>query len=180
VLGDIAKYADQLHEATDQPLPDDYQSDYASCKAYIEEIEDQLAADQPSESYDDLENKKIPPESPFNRAHRLFPELNRERNGYARKLGEYFNGVLLKELGIHVHRKKIFYSFRHTVATKLHKANVHTMRIEQISGRDSGSPKTTGEQVYIKDDELQVLAAELEKLNYGELVSRVKPFPQKI
>jgi integrase len=53
---------------------------------------------------------------------RLFPYLKWEKgNGYGRYLGENFS-TYLKTLGIHSNRKKVLYSFRHTIATRLERA----------------------------------------------------------
>jgi integrase len=107
---------------------------------------------------------------------RLFPYLKwEEASGYGRYIGEDFNNYL-KKLGLHVPRKKVFYSFRHTLATVLERAEVRDARIEQISGRVSNEKKTTGRTNYITPAEAQYLLADLMKVNFDKVLSKVKPF----
>lgn len=112
---------------------------------------------------------------------RLFPELEHwsEKEGYARPLGEWFNLQYLKQIGVYERRRKVFHSFRHTLSTALERADVRTMRIEQICGRSTAGT-TTGEAVYIKDAELPHLHEDLEKVSFDKELENVKKFEMRI
>lgn len=107
---------------------------------------------------------------------RLFEDLKNwtEKEGYGRPIGDWFNGEYLKELGIHVENKKIFYSFRHTFATELNKKDVKDSIIEQLSGRELIEKKTVGQKFYIDDEESTKLLQELKKLDFRAELKNVK------
>ncbi len=107
---------------------------------------------------------------------RIFPELEYEEgDGYGRYLNERFVGSILKPLGIYQRGKNVFYSFRHTLTTELHKCGVNQLHREQICGREAKG-KTTGDEFYIKDEELPVLQTELEKIDFSKDLENVKPW----
>jgi hypothetical protein len=59
----------------------------------------------------------------------------------------------------------------------LENAEVPVRIIEQLSGRDSGNRKTTGETTYIKPAELVRLAGAVAKLDFNEVMQGVRGFP---
>jgi len=108
--------------------------------------------------------------------NRLFHYLKWEENsGYGRYITEHFNKYL-KELDIHENRTKVFYSFRHTLATSLERARVNHDRIELISGRSSPIKKTIGQQYYISTPEAYHLMDDLMKIDFSKQIKHVKPF----
>ena len=110
-----------------------------------------------------------------NNNSRLFTDLDHytEKEGYARKIGDWFNGDYLKKIGIHVKIKKVFHSFRHTLTSELERAGVTDPMIEQICGREA-EKKTTGREVYTDDAELPRLLDELMKISFRQELSAVK------
>lgn len=107
---------------------------------------------------------------------RLFEELKTWSNkeGYGRNIGDWFNGKYLKELRIHIFKKKVYHSFRHTFATELDKKKVDISHIEQLSGREIIPNKTVGQKVYISDAETPALLEQLKKLDFDEELKKVK------
>ena len=65
---------------------------------------------------------------------RIFWELSKKRDGYSSKVSDWFNGKYLKSIGVHVPRKKVFHSFRHTVSGLLQKKGVRKELIEGFVG----------------------------------------------
>lgn len=111
---------------------------------------------------------------------RLFEYLKWESKvGYGRYIGENFNDYL-KKINIYVKRKKVFYSFRHTVATELERKGVSSLRIEKLSGRASTGFKTTGEQHYIKPADAVDLIEDINKLDFTDEIKLVIPFKNHI
>lgn len=107
---------------------------------------------------------------------RLFEHLTwQNKSGYGRRIGEHFTAYL-KRLGLHVPNKKVFYSFRHTIATALERADVPIHQIERLSGRDFGRMKTTGERSYITPREVKDLYDVVTKVDYTEELANVRPY----
>lgn len=110
-----------------------------------------------------------------NNDSRLFTDLDHytEKEGYGRKIGDWFNRDYLKKLGIYVKIKKVFYSFRHTLTSELERAGVTDSMIEQICGREA-KDKTIGREVYTDDAELPRLLNEIIKIDFRQELSAVK------
>jgi integrase len=98
-----------------------------------------------------------------------------DKNGYGRYIGDDFTRYL-KQLGIHQRVRKVFYSFRHTLATALERAEVPIHRIEKISGRSTNSFKSVGEQHYITPAKAVELHKDLMKVSFTKHLTKVKPF----
>ncbi|MGE0108831.1 MAG: site-specific integrase [Bdellovibrionales bacterium] len=66
---------------------------------------------------------------------RILHQLNfSKRRGYGRRLGDWFNGKLLDKT-LHIKTPLlVFHSLRHTVATKLRRANIEDSLIQHIMG----------------------------------------------
>jgi len=106
---------------------------------------------------------------------RLFEGLSwTKKEGYARVIGDWFNGFYLKDLGLHIVRKKVLHSFRHTFATELDKCNVDIKFIEQLSGREIDEKKAVDQTTYIDDAEITKLLENLEKLDLNTELKNVK------
>jgi integrase len=111
---------------------------------------------------------------------RVFPYLNWDStDGYGRYIGEHFIAYL-KKLKIHVPLKKVFYSFRHTIQTKLERAEVPDARIALISGHASSARKTTGRSTYITPANAGVLYNDLTKINFDFALHPVVQFHEMI
>ncbi|PZP85950.1 MAG: hypothetical protein DI582_04450 [Azospirillum brasilense] len=71
------------------------------------------------------------------------------KNGYGKKLGHYFNQVLLPDLGL---KKKahveVFHALRHTAVTRLYQAGVPQPIVETIVGHERSG---TSQQVYFSE-----------------------------
>jgi len=112
--------------------------------------------------------------------NRLFPYLKwDEKSGYGRYIGENFNNYL-KDIGIYEHIRKVFYSFRHTIATALERQDVQIHRIEQLSGRTLQGFKPTGQQFYISPAESIHLYHDLMKVSFEDQLKRVKRFSEMV
>ena len=70
---------------------------------------------------------------------RVFWELKKTRDGYSKHIGRFFNEKYLKKIGVHVPRKKVFHSFRHTVDGLLQYKGVRKELIEGFMGHSHGS-----------------------------------------
>ena len=111
---------------------------------------------------------------------KLFDYFNwNENGGYGRYIGEHFTQYL-KELGIHIKIRKVFYSFRHTTATALERKGISNSRIELLSGRASPERELTGEQYYIKPAKADELMDDIKKLDFSEQLKAVKPYMDMI
>lgn len=110
--------------------------------------------------------------------NRLFPELAKwtQKEGYSRPIGDWFNRDYLAKLGIHVLRKKVFYSFRHTLTTALDRAGVSDTLTEQICGREA-LDKTLGRTIYTDDVAAERLFNEIIKVDFRNELQCVKWFP---
>jgi integrase len=107
---------------------------------------------------------------------KLFPELRKRRDGYGQEVSRWYNQYR-RECGLTEIRNGDFHCYRHTMSTALDKAGVRSKTISQIIGHSTGGPKqTTTERVYIKKDEIEIRAAAIEKLNYGEPVNNLEPY----
>jgi hypothetical protein len=97
----------------------------------------------------------------------LFPELSTwtEKEGYARPIGDWFNRDYLVKLRIYEKRKKVFYSFRHTLTSALDRAGVSDTLTEQICGREA-QDKTLGRCVYTDDATATRLFNEIIKIDF--------------
>ena len=70
---------------------------------------------------------------------RIFWELSKKRDGYSSKVSDWFNGKYLKSIGVHVPRKKVFHSFRHTMSGLLQKNGVRKEVLEGFLGHSHRS-----------------------------------------
>ena len=84
----------------------------------------------------------------FNRKgeERVFPQLKKDRDGYGRNIGRFFN-VYLKKVGVWEYQNKVFHSLRHTFITNLLQNGV---REEIVNGLDGHKQKTMSTTVYFK------------------------------
>jgi len=73
---------------------------------------------------------------------RLFPELKKQRDGYAQTASKWFNDRYRKSCGV-TGEGKCFHSFRHTVANHLKQKGVEPVKIAAIIGHKDES-MTTG------------------------------------
>jgi integrase len=109
----------------------------------------------------------------------LFPEVSKEGTRKGNRLSEYFSERLKPKVGIISEKnQKTMHSFRHTMATKLHRADVNDLQIQQLIGHAIKNP-TTAQQIYIKDDEIPTLLQALQKIDLSFCLDQVKPFPVK-
>lgn len=69
--------------------------------------------------------------------------------------------------------KKVFHSFRHTIATMLWEAGCDNIAIEHLTGHSTGS-KTVGQAVYTHT-KIENLMKSLELLNFSFL-EQIEPF----
>ena len=95
---------------------------------------------------------------------RLFFELTYDiNNGYGRNLGRWFNSKFLVSLGVKK-PKLVFHSIRHTVVTKLYRANIEEPIVKEIVGH---SQSGVTQQVYFGERySVEQLATAIEKLHY--------------
>lgn len=87
-----------------------------------------------------------------------------KKNGYGKKLGHYFNQVLLPNLGLkkqsHV---EVFHALRHTAVTRLYQAGVPQPIVETIVGHERSG---TSQQVYFREGyKLAQLKEAMDKLD---------------
>jgi integrase len=72
-----------------------------------------------------------------------------KKNGYGKKLGHYFNQVLMPNLGLkkqaHV---EVYHALRHTAVTRLYQAGVPQPIVESIVGHERSG---TSQQVYFRE-----------------------------
>lgn len=99
--------------------------------------------------------------------------------GYGRGIGYHFNPLVRQLLDEEVKGRKVFHSLRHTQATVLRDRDVPIELIEAIAGRASSDNRrpTTGERVYIKPEQLRRLQEAVERLDFGDALDAVNPFP---
>ncbi len=88
----------------------------------------------------------------------LFPEWAKRPD----KVNDWFNDKYLVELGIKT-KQKVFYCFRHTLATELARSGVPRELTKMISGH---APQEVA-SVYIQDSPIRLMAAELNKVKFG-------------
>ncbi len=108
---------------------------------------------------------------------KLFGYLSHNiHNGYGAIIGEHFNNYL-KDIGIYIRYRKVFYSFRHTVNSELTRAKVQPIYREAICGRATGQT-TLGDDNYTSDNTLRPvdLYDDVLKLNFDDELQKVKPF----
>lgn len=94
-------------------------------------------------------------------AKRLFPELEKGRDGYSQSASKWF-GRYRKNCGIN-ETGKVFYSFRHTFADTLKQKNADPQKIAALMGHADGSI-TTGR--YGKPFEPSALIDTIEMLDF--------------
>jgi hypothetical protein len=102
---------------------------------------------------------------------RVFEELKKQRDGYSQGVSKWF-GRFLRQAGI-LDRKKVFHSFRHTVATVLRDREVPQEKIGAILGHSDESNVTAR---YAKRFSVESLRAEIEKLDF-DLPYQISPHP---
>ena len=94
---------------------------------------------------------------------RLFPELQRSRDGYGQGPSKWF-GKLKKSRGI-ASKNKVFHSFKYTVANALKQADVPRDQAAEILGHDRGKDVTYGR--YGKPAEAKRQLEVIKKLNFS-------------
>ncbi|WP_168217361.1 site-specific integrase [Paracoccus liaowanqingii] len=73
---------------------------------------------------------------------RLFPRLSYcPKNGYGRAIGRWFNNTLLNKLSMKS-KTIVFHSFRHTMNTRLHQADVDGAMVRAIIGHEQQGVST--------------------------------------
>ncbi len=111
-------------------------------------------------------------------SERLFPELKFEdKDGYARYLNERFVDSVLRPLGLYQSGRKVFYSFRHTLSTELHRLGMSQLHREWLIGREAEG-KSVGDEFYVKPDELPRLHNLLSKVDFSAELISVAPWPK--
>jgi integrase len=107
----------------------------------------------------------------------LFPEVSQDVRYRGDALSRFFSDTLRKRANIEAEKnRKVAHSFRHTLATKLHRAGVEHLTIEQITGHSS-SGKSTTELVYIKRDDVAILREAIATVDWSFCLDQVHPFP---
>ncbi|WP_139163785.1 site-specific integrase [Desulfoluna spongiiphila] len=102
--------------------------------------------------------------------HRLFPDINRSRDGYGQTVSKWF-GYYRKTIGI-TGRDKVFHSFRHTVISKLAHNSVDEHIIKAIAGH---AENTVTYSVYVKDYPVKrMYEAIVESLRYDVDLDHLK------
>ena len=90
-----------------------------------------------------------------------------KKNGYGKKLGHYFNQVLLPALGIK-RKELVFHSLRHTANTCLYQAGVPEPIVHTIIGHERSG---TSQQVYFKEGyTLQQLKEAMDKFDPAKII----------
>ena len=90
-----------------------------------------------------------------------------KKNGYGKKLGHFFNQVLLVKLGIK-REGLVFHSFRHTANTCLYQAGVPEPVVHIIVGHERSG---TSQQTYFKEGyTLQQLKEAMDKFDPAKIV----------
>jgi len=95
---------------------------------------------------------------------RVFLELKKDKDGYGRNIGRFFNNYL-KKIGVWEYQNKVFHSLRHTFITNLLQNGV---REELVNGLDGHKQRTMSTTVYFKGGfPSKILYEEgISKLNY--------------
>jgi integrase len=107
---------------------------------------------------------------------RLFEYLNWDKtDGYGRYIGEHFNQYL-RTINVYEKTIKVFYSFRHTLATKLERAGISDARIELISGRTSSERKSTGRSHYIDPAHVSELYKDIMNIDFDFALTSITPY----
>lgn len=88
----------------------------------------------------------------------LFPEWAKRTD----KVNDWFNNIFLVRIGLKS-KQKVFYSFRHTLATELARAGIPRELSKMISGH---SPQEVA-SVYIHASPVTLMAEALNKVNFG-------------
>lgn len=96
---------------------------------------------------------------------RLFPEISRQRDGYGKRVSEWFNGDYKKECGIADvgGRKKDYHSFRNTFTNDIHYKQLPKDLRLRIVGHSIGRDETS--KTYVEDFRPKQL--------YDEIISKV-------
>lgn len=93
----------------------------------------------------------------------LFPALTYKPGmGYGRKVGQWFNGPLMKRIGLDGDSRVAFHSLRHSVAMLLRAMEVPEPRISAVFGHEQ---QTTTTAVYGGGFPVAILKAELDKMS---------------
>jgi integrase len=93
---------------------------------------------------------------------RLWENLKKKRDGYAQDFGRWFQRFNRRY--VTANRKRVFHSFRHTLADNLKQRQVEGVTIAEILGHSHGSITLSR---YRKSYEPRVLLEELTTLDYG-------------
>ena len=86
---------------------------------------------------------------------RVFPELTKQRDGYARKVSQHYNEKFLPSLGVWKKQIKVLYCTRHTFINKCYQKGVDRDIIKSLVGHEPdftidvyGGNPFTPEQLY--------------------------------
>jgi len=101
-------------------------------------------------------------------SNRLFPELQKTKNGYGDTLSKWFNNTYLNASNCNVGQlaseNKCFHSFRHTFLDAFKQQGLNLLIAEELAGH---SPEGSQTQVtYTKGYSLEIKNIELQKLKY--------------
>lgn len=103
---------------------------------------------------------------------RLFEYLVPQRNNYGHQPSKWF-GRYRHRIGI-ADNRKVFHSFRHTLAERLRQKRVHDYEIKAILGHSTGS---ITHDIYGSDQTaLDAVQVALHSLDYSEITRVVKPW----
>lgn len=105
---------------------------------------------------------------------RLFPELNKRRDGYSQAVSKWFNTSYKIKCGIvEDGRKKDFHSFRTTFTTHLEHKGVHLGMLKQVLGHSKGDDVTLSFYTE-KYSPQQLLEGVIQKIDYGIKLGHLK------
>ena len=99
---------------------------------------------------------------------RLFPKLKPQNTKYSHSVSKWY-GKFKTRMGFG--RDLTFHSFRHNFSSQLSYAGVDVLMIDALTGH---APEGMTASRYIKDHPVELLKAELEKLDYGLSVDHLK------
>jgi len=99
---------------------------------------------------------------------RLFPELNKTKNGYGDTLSKWFNNTYLNSKNCNVGQEKsenkCFHSFRHTFLDTFKQQGLNLQVAEELAGHSPDGSQT--QVTYTKSYKLETKNMELQKLKY--------------
>jgi len=103
---------------------------------------------------------------------RIFWELNKERDGYQKKVTRHYNEKFLPEIGVWKRQVKVLYCSRHTFINKCYKKGVNRDIIKYLVGHEPdftidvyGGDPFTNEQLYKGISKVSYSGIRFERLN---------------